>query len=160
MIDKILSGIGNSNTGQKFYRWASQPASEQMLNRTLPQIETIFSTACYMISTAKQKNIDSDRKKMLQIQHVASGAVGLTISSIANKAISNFGEKVIQHLDPKKVNPDSIRQISAGLRIGLPIVTTAFCMRFLIPSCIALFSGKVMDKVREKREHKKLDTKA
>ncbi len=159
MIAKILSGIGNSNAGQRFFKWASQPSSEKILNQTLPQVETVFSTACYMISTQKQKNIDDDRKKMLQIQHITSGLVGLTIASAANKGISKFGEKVIENIDPAKVNPESIKQISTGLRVGLPIVTTAFCMRFLIPSCIALFSGKIMDKVRDRRE-KKLDIKA
>ena len=156
MIDKLLTKFGDSKTGQKLYKWATEPKSEKFLNQTLPQVETIFSTACYMISTAKQKNIDNDRKKMLQIQHISSGLVGLTIATAANRRISKFGEKVIQNLDPKKIDTNSIKQISAGLRVGLPIITTAFCMRFLIPSCIALFSGKTMDKVREK----KLDVKA
>ena len=160
MIDKILSNIGSSRTGQRFFKWACKPASEKFLNNNLPQLETVPATACYVVSTAKQKNIDDDRKKMLQIQNAASGIVGITIASTANRAIGKFGEKVIQNLDTNKINPDSIKQISTGLRIALPLATTAFCMRFLIPSCIALFSGKVMDKVRSNREHKKLNIKA
>ena len=154
MIDKVLSTIGNSKTGQKFFKWASQPKSERFLNQTVPQIETVITTGCYMISTAIQKDIDDDRKDMLQIQHATSGLVGLAISSKANKKISEYGEEIIKNLDKNKIQPEAIRNISKGLRVGLPIATTAFCMRFLIPSVIALFSGKVMDKVRDKREHK------
>lgn len=154
MIDKVLAHMGNSNTGQKFFKWASQPMSEKMLNHTLPQIETVLATGCYMFSTARQKNIDDDRKKMLQIQNVASGVVGITIASAANRAIGKFGEKVIENLDPKKVNPDSIKQISNGLRIGLPLIVTSFCMRALIPTFVAMFSGKTMDIMREKRKNK------
>lgn len=151
MISKILAAIGNSKTGQRFYNWAAQPKSETFLNNTLPTIETAFSTACYMISTARQKNIDSDRKKMLQIQHVASGVAGMTVGSIANRGISKYTNKVIEHLDPKKIDPNSIKQISTGLRVITPILTTAFIMRFATPVIISMFSGKAMDKVREKR---------
>lgn len=157
MIDKILSGIGNSSKGQQFFKWASQASSEKFLNNTIPQLETLLATGCYVYSTSKQKNIDKEQRDLLQIQNVASGIVGITIASVANRAIGRFGDSVIKHLDTNKINPNSIKQISTGLRIGLPIATTAFCMRFLIPSCIALFSGKVMDKIREKR---KLDIKA
>ena len=160
MIDKILSGIGNSKASQKFYKWATNPKNEKILNQRLPQAETVIATSLYMISTARQKNIDKDRKDMLQIQNVASGVAGLCVASALSKKVGNFGEKVIKGLDPEKIPPENIKQIGAGLRVGIPLVTTAFCMRFLIPSAIALFSEKVMDKVRDKREeHRKLDLK-
>ena len=148
MIDKILSGIGNSNTGKKFFKWAAKPASERFLNNTLPQIETVFSTACYMVSTARQKNIDDDRKKMLQIQHLASGVIGLTVASAANKAISNFGEKVVEHLDPQKINPEAVKQVSTGLKVALPLVTTSCIMRFAIPSAIPYYILLHYEKLR------------
>ena len=59
-------------------------------------------------------------------------------------------EDLIKHLD-KNIDPKSIRQISSGIRVGLPIICTGFIMRFLIPSLIAAFSGKVMDIQRENR---------
>ena len=154
MISKILAHLGDSKTGQKFFNWASQPKSESFLNNTLPTIETAFSTACYMYSTAKQKNIDSDRKKMLQIQHVASGVAGMTIGSIANRAISKTVENVIPHLDPKKIDPESLKQVSTGLRIIAPLICTTAIMRLVTPTIIALFSGKAMDKVRDNRGKK------
>lgn len=160
MIDKILAGIGDSRVSQKFYKWAANPKNEKFLNQKLPQLETVVATGCYMASTAKQKNIDKDRRDMLQIQNVASGVAGICIASALSKKVSDFGEKVIQGLDPEKIPPEKGKQIATGLRVGIPLVTTAFVMRLVIPSAIALFSGKVMDKVREKREErKKLDLK-
>ena len=156
-ITKILVNIAKSKPGQAFYKWASQPKSEQFLNTTLPQVETVLATGCYVWSTARQKNIDKDRKNLLQIQNIGSGIVGLFVSSWANKKISNYGEKLIKQLDTNKIDPKSIRQISSGLRVGLPILTTGICMRFLIPSVIALFSGKMMDSVRDSRKY--LDVK-
>ena len=156
MITKILTKVAKSNVGQKFYKWASQVESEKFLNNTLPQVETILATGCYVWSTALQDGIDEDRRSLLQIQNIGSGVVGLFASSWANSKISKYEEKIISQLDTKKIDPKSIRQISAGLRVGLPILTTGICMRFLIPSVIALFSGKVMDKVRTD----KLDYKA
>lgn len=159
MIDKILAKAGNSNAGQKFFKWAAKPANEKVLNHVLPQVETVIATGCYMVSTARQKNIDEDRRSMLQIQHFCSGIVGLFVASAASKKVSSYGEEVIKCLDPSKVLLESISKIKAGLRVGLPILTTMFCMRFLIPSAIALFSGRIMDRVRDKRKEE-LDIKA
>ena len=149
-VSDIFVKIANTECGQKIAKWATQPDKEKLLNQTLPQVETVLSTGCYIWSTAQQKDIDKERKQLLQIQNIGSGVVGLILSGAANRWIGNKGEEVIKHLDKDKIDPKSIRQISNGLRVGIPIVTTAICMRFLIPSFIAMFSGKLMDKVREK----------
>lgn len=159
MIQKVLTKIGDSQTGQRFFKWASKPESERFLNHTLPQVETVIATGCYVASTAMQKNIDEEQRKLLQIQNIASGVVGLFISTAASKKISKFGEQVIDCLDPKKFPPNEMEKVKTGLRVGLPIATTIFCMRCLIPSAIALFSGKVMDREREKKKGK-FDTRA
>jgi hypothetical protein len=150
-VSDILARIANTRYGQKIAKWATQPNKDRLLNHTLPQVETVLSTGCYIWSTAKQKDIDKERKQLLQIQNVGSGAVGLVLAGAANRWIGNKGEEIIKYIDPKKVDPKSLRQISTGIRVGLPILTTAVCMRFLIPSFIALFSGKIMDKAREKK---------
>lgn len=155
MINNILAKAGDSKTGQAFFNWASQPKSEKFLNNTIPTIETAFSTACYMYATAKQKNIDSDRKKMLQIQHVCSGVAGMAVGSVANRAISNHAEEVIKHLDPKKVEPESIKQVSTGLRVLAPMAITGLIMRFATPVLVSLFSSYAKDKVNLPKQEKK-----
>lgn len=158
-ISNILENIAKSKTGQKFYKWACQPKSEYFLNNTLPQVETVLSTACYIWSTEKQKNIGREQKDLLQIQNVGSGLVGLAVSSYANRKVGKWGEEIIKDLDPKKLDPKAIRKITTGIRIGLPIMTTAVIMRCAIPTVLALISGKMMDKKRE-QQAKSLNVKA
>ena len=158
-VSKILESIAKSKPGQKFYKWCASPGKDVFLNNTLPQIETVFATGCYILSTERQKNIDRDRKNLLQIQNVGSGIVGLAMGTAANHWVSKKADGIIQHLDPTKLDPKALRKVSTGLRVALPILSTAICMRFLIPTAIACFSGKAMDKVREKREQQKLDIK-
>ena len=146
----LLTKFANSKIGKSIYKPLVNPNNERFLNNTIPQVETVLSTACYVWSTSKRKEIDPDRRSLLQIQNVGSGAVGLLVSSWANRKVYDYGENVIKHLD-KNIDPKSIRQISSGIRVGLPIICTGFIMRFLIPSLIATFSGKVMDKRRENR---------
>lgn len=150
-VSKILEKIATSKIGEKVYRWTCEPGKDKFLNHTLPQVETVLSTGCYVWSTARQKNIDKERKKLLQIQNIGSGAVGLVLAGAANRWVGKQGEEIIKDLDPTKLDPKTIRKCSTGIRVGLPILTTAICMRFLIPSVIAMFSGKVMDKEREKQ---------
>lgn len=155
-VSNLLTNIAKTKPAQKFYKWCCKPKSEKFLNNNLPQIETVLSTGCYIWSTAKQKNLEKDEKQLLQVQNVGSGLVGLGIGSWANKKVGKWGDAIIKDLDPTKLDPKSIRKITTGIRIGLPILSTAVCMRWLIPCALAGFSGKWMDKVREKR---KLDTK-
>ena len=158
-ISDILVKIANTKTGQKIAKWATQPNKEKLLNHTLPQVETVLATSCYVYSTAKQKNIDKERKQLLQIQNIGSGLVGLVLAGAANRWIGNKTEGIIKHLDPTKIDPKSLRQISTGLRVGAPILTTAIVMRMALPSVLAGFSGKMMDKYREYK-HKGIDIKA
>lgn len=153
-VSKILETIAKSKPGQKFYNWCAQPGNDKFLNNTLPQVETVLSTGCYVWSTARQKNIDKDRKQLLQIQNVGSGAVGLVVAGAANKWIGKQSEAIIKDLDPNVLDPKTIRKVSTGLRVIAPVLTTALVMRLALPTLIAGFSGKVMDKVREKREGK------
>ena len=150
-VSRILENIAKSKPGQKFYKWCCKPASEKFLNNNLPQMETVLSTACYVWSTAKQKNLDKDEKQLLQIQNISSGILGLAMGSAANKWIGKKTDAIIKDLDTTKIDPKSIRKISTGLRIIAPVASTALLMRFLLPSLLAAFSGKWMDKVREKR---------
>ena len=162
-VSKIFEALAKTKVGQKVYKWCGDGNHDKFLNHNLPQLETILSTSCYVWSTAKQKNIDDDRKNLLQIQNIGSGLVGLVLAGAANRWVYNQGEKIIKDLDPKKLDPKAIRKVSTGLRVGLPLITTAFCMRMLIPTALACFSGQIMSKVRENREkyaQKKLDIKA
>ena len=151
----LFTKFANSRIDRAIYKPLVNPNNERFLNNTLPQVETILATGCYIWSTAKQKNIDKDRKQLLQIQNIGSGLVGLVVAGWANRKVYDYGEKVISHLD-KNIDAKSIRQISSGIRVGLPIVCTGFIMRFLIPSIIAMFSGKMMDKQRKNKLDKKV----
>lgn len=155
-ISKIFEAIAKSKPGQKFYKWCASPGKDTFLNNTLPQVETVLSTACYVWSTAKQKNIEPEQKQLLQIQNVGSGAVGLVLGSAANRWISKKTDAIVKDIDPTKLDPKALRKISTGLRIAAPIFTTALLMRCIIPTALAATSGKMMDKKREA----KLDVKA
>lgn len=153
-ISKIFESFAKSKTGQKLYKWACEPKSEYFLNNSLPQIETVLSTICYTVATEKQKNIDRDRKNLLHIQNIGSGIAGFAMGSAANKWVSKKADEIIKDLDPKKLDPKAIRKVSTGLRVALPILCTGMIMRLALPTLTAGLSGKMMDKVREKREAK------
>lgn len=154
-INKIFEWLAKTKPGQKVYKWCAEGNHDRFLNNTLPQVETVLSTACYVWSTSKQKNIEKDQRDLLQIQNIGSGIVGLGLGTAANHWISKQTDKIVKDLDPKVMDPKALRKVSTGLRVFAPILVTGTIMRFLIPSFIAAFSGKWMDKVREKRETEK-----
>ena len=153
----LIQRIALSNWGQKFYKFAADPKNEKFFNNTLPSAETIASTICYCWATHKQKNIDEDRRALLQWQNVGSGVAGFLLGSWANRKVSNYADKVIPHIN-KDLIPD-VHKVVTGFKILLPLATTAILMRALIPSVIAWFSGKA-EEVRRGRRDKKLNIKA
>lgn len=159
-INKIFEWLAKTKPGQKVYKWCAEGNHDRFLNNTLPQVETVLSTACYVWSTAKQKNIEKDQRDLLQIQNIGSGIVGLGLGTAANHWISKQTDKIVKDLDPKVMDPKALRKVSTGLRVFAPILVTGTIMRFILPSIVAGFSGKVMDREREKRQAmKKLDVK-
>lgn len=147
-VSKILESIAKTKPAQKVYGWCAEQGHDKILNHTLPQVETVLSTACYVWSTERQNKIPREQKNLLQVQNVGSGLVGLVVASTANRWVGKKGEEIIKHLDPEKLDPKVIRKCSTGIRVGLPILTTAIVMRYAIPVALAVFSGKFMDKVR------------
>lgn len=148
----LIQKIALSKWGQKIYKHAADPKNTRFWSCTLPSLETITATSCYMWATHKQKNIDDDRKMLLQIQNVGSGAVGFALGSYLNRKTYDWGEKIIPHLD-KKLVPD-VHKVINGLRVGIPALVTMTLMRCLIPSIVAWFSGKAEEVRRAKRDNK------
>ncbi len=151
---RALTKFSLSNIGQKFYKVVCDPKNETFLNNTLPSIETIITTSCYVYATARRKEIPERQRDMLQTQNILSGVGGFILGSYANRKISNYAKTIIPHIDPKVV-PD-VEKVVGGLKVGLPILTTAILMRCIVPSVIAWISGKNEDR----KAQNKLDEQA
>lgn len=145
----VLKRISLSKLGTKFYRFATDPKNENFFNNTLPTMETVLSTSCYVWATHKQ-NIDERQKHMLQVQNVLSGVLGIVIGSWANRKVTKIAEKNIPYID-KNLIPD-VHKVVGGLKVALPIVTTGILMRLIAPVITAWISGKVEDRRYSKKE--------
>ena len=144
----LINRIALSDLGQRFYKYAADPKNESFFNNTLPTIETGVATLCYIWATHKQKDIDDDRKALLQWQNVGSGLVGIALGSWLNRRASAYVEKIIPHLRQDLI-PDA-HKVVTGLKVAIPICVTALLMRTGIPSVIAWFSGKAEEVRRSK----------
>ena len=150
-----IEWFAKTKTGTKLYKWAASEKGTRFLCNTLPTCETILSTAIYVASTEHQKNLDRREKNVLQWQNVLSGVLGATIGTILNRKVFAFGDKIISHVDPKKV-PDA-HKIMGAIRVSLPLFSTALLMRWLLPVATAYLSGELEE---YRARNKKLDIKA
>lgn len=149
-----IDWFARTKTGTKLYKWAASEKGQHWLCNSLPTCETILSTAIYIASTEHQKNLERREKNVLQWQNVLSGVLGATIGTILNRKVFTFGDKILEHVDPKKV-PD-VHKIKGSIRVLLPLLTTALLMRFALPVVTAYVSGVI----EEYRNNKKLDVRA
>lgn len=150
-----LKRFFESKPVQQFYKKACDPKHADFFNNTLPTLETLVSTGCYMYSTQKQKNIPSDQKKVLQWQNVLGGVAGMGIGSFLNRKVSKLANELAPKLDK---NICDIHKVKAGLCVGLPLLATSMVMRFLVPIVSAQASTMIEDHRRAKKT--KLDTSA
>ena len=150
-----IEWFAKTKTGTKFYKWAASEKGQHFLCNTLPTCETFVSTAIYIGSTEYQKNLDRREKNVLQWQNVLSGGLGIAVGTYLNRKVFAFGDKIIEHVDPKKV-PDA-HKIMGAIRVALPLATTAILMRWCFPVITAFISGEI-EEYRAKKN--KLDVKA
>ena len=150
-----LKSFFESKAVQKFYKKVCDPKKEAFFNNTLPTLESVASTMCYIWSTEKQKDIPREQKNILQWQNVLSGVAGVAVGSYLNRRVTKFADKLVPLINKEQI-PD-VHKVVTGTKIVLPLITTAILMRMVAPTVVAQVSTIIEDRRREK---KKLDVKA
>lgn len=152
-----LKSFFESKTMQKFYKKACDPKHDAFFNNTLPTLETVASTLCYIVSTEKQDGIPREQKNVLQWQNVLSGVAGIAIGSMANRKVTKFANKLVPLIDKEHV--EDVHKVVAGTKVVLPLIATALLMRLVMPVVVAQASTMIEDHRRAKK-NQKIDIKA
>lgn len=152
-----LKSFFESKTMQNFYKKACDPKHDAFFNNTLPTLETVASTLCYIVSTEKQDGIPREQKNVLQWQNVLSGVAGIAIGSVANRKVTKFANKLVPLIDKEHV--EDVHKVVAGTKVVLPLIATALLMRLVMPVVVAQASTMIEDHRRAKK-NKKIDVKA
>lgn len=152
-----LKSFFESKTMQNFYKKACDPKHDAFFNNTLPTLETVASTLCYIVSTEKQDGIPREQKNVLQWQNVLSGVAGMAIGSVANRKVTKFANKLVPLIDKEHV--EDVHKVVAGTKVVLPLIATALLMRLVMPVVVAQASTMIEDHRRAKK-NQKIDLKA
>ena len=152
---KALEKFATCGVGTKLYKWASSEKGQKWLYESLPTLETALATSCYVVATERQ-DLSRREKNILQWQNVLPALVGMAVGTFLNRQVFKFGEKVIENLKSELV-PDA-HKIMGGIRVALPLVTTAILMRWALPVATAFLSGEIEE--YKSKKNKKLDVKA
>lgn len=152
-----LKSFFESKTMQNFYKKVCDPKHDAFFNNTLPTLETVASTLCYIVSTEKQDGIPREQKNVLQWQNVLSGVAGIAIGSIANRKVTKFANKLVPLIDKEHV--EDVHKVVAGTKVVLPLIATALLMRLVMPVVVAQASTMIEDHRRAKK-NQKIDVKA
>lgn len=152
-----LKSFFESKTMQKFYKKACDPKHDTFFNNTLPTLETVSSTLCYIVSTEKQDGIPRSQKNVLQWQNVLSGVAGVAIGSVLNRKVTGFANKLVPLIDKEHV--EDVHKVVAGTKVALPLIATALLMRLVMPVVVAQASTMIEDHRRAKK-NQKIDIKA
>lgn len=143
-----LKWFFESKPVQKFYKKACDPKNAGFFNNTLPTLETLASTACYVVATERRKDIPREQKNVLQWQNVLSGVAGMAVGSYMNRKVSKFADKLAPKIDK---NICDLHKVKAGLQVGLPLLATAVIMRFVMPIVTTQASTMIEDYRRAKK---------
>lgn len=152
-----LKSFFESKTMQKFYKKVCDPKHDAFFNNTLPTLESVASTICYVVSTEKQDGIPRSQKNVLQWQNVLSGVAGVAIGSVANRKVTKFANKLIPLIDKEHI--EDVHKVIAGTKVVLPLIATALLMRLVMPVVVAQASTMIEDHRRAKK-NQKIDVKA
>ena len=152
-----LKSFFESKTMQKFYKKACDPKHDTFFNNTLPTLESVASTICYVVSTETQDGIPRSQKNVLQWQNVLSGVAGVAIGSVLNRKVTGFANKLIPLINKEHI--EDVHKVIAGTKVVLPLIATALLMRLVMPVVVAQVSTMIEDHRRAKK-NQKIDVKA
>ena len=152
-----LKSFFESKTMQNFYKKACDPKHDAFFNNTLPTLESVASTLCYVVATKKQRDIPRDQKNVLQWQNVLSGVAGVAIGSVLNRKVTGFANKLIPLINKEHI--EDVHKVIAGTKVVLPLIATALLMRLVMPVVVAQASTMIEDHRRAKKKQK-IDVKA
>ena len=145
-----LKSFFESKTMQKFYKKACDPKHDAFFNNTLPTLESVSSTLCYIVSTEKQQDIPREQKNVLQWQNVLSGVAGVAIGSVLNRKVTGFANKLIPLINKEHI--EDVHKVIAGTKVVLPLITTALLMRLVLPLIVTQTSTMIEDHRRNKKK--------
>ena len=135
---------------QNFYKKACDPKHDAFFNNTLPTLESVASTLCYVVATKKQRDIPRDQKNVLQWQNVLSGVAGVAIGSVLNRKVTGFANKLIPLINKEHI--EDVHKVIAGTKVVLPLIATALLMRLVLPVIVAQTSTMIEDYRRNKKK--------
>ena len=147
-----LKSFFESKTMQKFYKKACDPKHDAFFNNTLPTLESVASTICYVVATEKQDGIPRSQKNVLQWQNVLSGVAGVAIGSVLNRKVTGFANKLIPLINKEHI--EDVHKVIAGTKVVLPLIATALLMRLVMPVVVAQASTMIEDHRRAKKKQK------
>ena len=145
-----LKSFFESKTMQKFYKKACDPKHDAFFNNTLPTLESVASTLCYVVATEKQRDIPRDQQNVLQWQNVLSGVAGVAIGSVLNRKVTGFANKLIPLINQEHI--EDVHKVIAGTKVVLPLIATALLMRLVLPVIVAQTSTMIEDYRRNKKK--------
>ena len=149
LVVNSLNKFATSKAGLRLYKWASSEKGQKWLYESLPTLETVVATSCYVYATERQ-DLSRREKNVLQWQNIIPAIVGVVAGTYLNKKVFNFGEAIIKRLKPEVV-PEA-HKIMGGIRVATPICTTALIMRFILPVATAFLSGEIEERRSQKKK--------
>lgn len=143
IVAGALSGFAKTELGTNLYGWGATEGGKRFLCEKIPLIDTVIATASRVYATEKQ-DLSRREKNILQAGHIVPAIAGIGIGSVLNKKVYDFGNKIGNLLDPKKVQ--NIDKVKGAIQVIGPIFTTALLLRYILPIVTAFASSCVEEK--------------
>ena len=118
----------------------------------MPIIETGFAGLCYCTFTYFNKNLDEKRKPAIMWQNILGCVFGITISKKIDNSINGFRNNLCKEMtNLKQIN--KVDKVINGVKIAVPLITTATITRIAIPILLVPISTKI-EQLRLKHKNK------
>ncbi|MCR4881911.1 MAG: hypothetical protein K6A44_08185 [bacterium] len=114
----------------------------------------ILLSSFFILSTAKSKKIEEERKKPLMMNTAISCAIatvgGYTIDNVLNKPIKKF----IENFKTVNANSPKLHKYEAGIKIAKSALIFGMLYRFVVPVISMFLAEKVVEKPNKKLNKK------
>ena len=151
--DGLAKGMGKIMDTQTIQKFADKFHNTNIATHIFSATGILLSSF-FILSTARNKKIEEERKKPLMVNTAISCAIatagGYTIDKALNEPIKRF----IQKFKAINANSPKLHKYETGIRIAKSALIFGMLYRFVVPIISMVLAEKVVEKPNNKLEKK------
>lgn len=144
--DKVAKGMGKVIETKTFQNFADKLKNNENMPTHIFSATGILLSTFFMLSTARNKKIEKERKKPLMVNTAISCAIATTGGYTIDKMLKKPIDKFIEGFKNANIGNPKLHKYVEGIKIAKSAIIFGMLYRYIVPVISMCVAEKVVEK--------------